>query len=309
MARRLELSAGMRFGEDSRLEVVREVEPQVSGGQLQRCVECRCDCGEVGVYRLYSLRNGNTRSCGCLAAEAIHTGPVTHGGSDTPEYHVWCGLRCRCTNPNGTAWDNYGGRGITVCERWMESFPAFLEDMGRRPSDRHSIDRIDNDGNYEPGNCRWATSREQMRNTRVNYLVEHNGETKCVAEWAEQYGMSPSVLYARLVKLGWTFEQASGRHVYVRPHIDPLYRTPMKERGPGWHLEHERLEVKRIAKDRKDMELNGEKIAKIHRVDALEFKSRVGAALVEGWTRNGSIWRALHEMGAVECSPRRGLSG
>lgn len=296
MSRRLEISPGEVYG---RLTVIREVSPKASGKTLQRCVECECECGEVGVYRLYTLRNGNTRSCGCLSAETRHTSSVTHGGSDTPEYHVWSGLRGRCTNPKDAAWRNYGGRGISVCDRWLESFPSFLEDMGRRPSSSHSIDRIDVNGDYAPDNCRWATSREQMRNTRVNHLVEHAGETKCIAEWAEQYGISSSCLYARLVKLGWTFEKAVGHFVHIRPHIDPIYRVPMKERGLGLHREHERLEVTRIAKDRKEISLSGDAIAKLHCVDAMEFKSRVDAALVEGWTRNGSIYRALQEMGSV----------
>lgn len=298
MSRRMKVESGMRFGADSRLEVIREVEPRLSGGHSQRCVECRCDCGEVGVYRLYSLRNGNTRSCGCLAKE---TGFLTHGGSRLPEYGIWCGMRRRCSNPNDAAWRYYGGRGIKVCARWDESFSAFLEDMGRRPSPKHSIDRYpDNNGDYEPGNCRWATSKEQCRNTRANYLLEYGGETKCVSEWADQYGVSSSILYSRLVKLGWTFEEAVGRRVHVRRATDPFYKTPLRDRDESWHREHARREKARIALDRQELQVYGSSLAKLHRVDAEEFTRRVDSALCDGWSRKGSILRALHEMGAVQ---------
>jgi len=209
----------------------------------------------------------------------------------------------RCRNENEGNYHNYGGRGIAVCERWKESFEKFFEDMGPRPSVKHSIDRIDNDGNYEPGNCRWATSKEQSRNKRVNYLVSHDGETKCVSEWAEKHGLKSSVLYYRLVKLGWTFEKSVSWPSFNRSSArscNPHYRVPMKERDASWQREHERLEVIRIAKDRRELESCGESLAKSHRLDASEFKSRVDAALVEGWTWKGSVLRALQEMGSVE---------
>ena len=296
MASRLVVEPGMRFGEDSRLEVIREVAPLVSGRQKQRAVECRCDCGDVRVYRLYSLRNGNTRSCGCLSEES---GRHAHGGSYLPEYGVWCGLRSRCLNPNDTAWKYYGGRGIKVCDRWERSFEAFFADMGKRPSNKHSIDRFpNNNGNYEPGNCRWATAKEQARNTRRNYLVFHNDETKCVAEWAEQYRVKPCKLYSRLIA-GWPFEEAVGSRVRVVRSRDPFYMTPMKERGPGWQREHQSREIKRIELDRRELPQYGSCLARTHRLDATEFISRVDAALVDGWTRKGAIYRALQEMGAV----------
>lgn len=299
MATRLVVEPGMRFGDDSRLEVVREVAPIESGGQKQRAVECRCDCGDVRVYRLYSLRNGNTRSCGCLAEESGNPGRQTHGCSELPEYAIWCGIRRRCSNPTDSAWKNYGGRGIRVCSRWNESFEAFFADMGPRPSDNHSIDRFpDNNGDYEPGNCRWATAKEQARNTRRNYLVFHNGETKCVAEWAEQYRVKSCILYSRLIA-GWPFEEAVGLRVRPVPSKDPFYLTPMKERGPDWQREHQRREVRRIELDRRELPQWGVRLAKTHRVDPAEFIAKVDSALVDGWTRKGSIWRALHEMGAV----------
>jgi len=218
MSNRIEVKSGDSYG---RLTVLREVEPQVSGGQRQRCVECECECGKVGVYRLYSLRNGNTSSCGCLAREMATElghrtggGKPVHGGTGTLEYQTWQAMKARCANPNSTAWAYYGSRGITVCERWLESFPAFLEDMGRRPSRQHSIHRVDTDGDYEPGNCVWATLEEQARNKRNTVYVEHNGErvvlVEMVASLAESLeGELPAQTIEHRLRNGASVEDAT----------------------------------------------------------------------------------------------------
>ncbi len=142
-------------------------------------------------------------------------------GRKGPEYRTWMAMRRRCHSPNDTYYADYGGRGITVCERW-NSFANFLADIGPKPSPKHTIDRIDNDGNYEPGNCRWATPAEQARNTRKNRILAYGGMTMCVSEWAERLSIRPNLIHDRL-KLGWTTEAAlttptaaKGEHITFR---------------------------------------------------------------------------------------------
>lgn len=167
---------------------------------------CRCGTSvEIPPDRL-----GKTRSCGCITSELITKSKITHGASRryrwTPEYRTWAGMIVRCENPNVARYDRYGGRGIRVCERWRSSFEAFLEDMGFRPSPSMSIDRFpDNDGNYEPGNCRWATKKEQARGRRR--FIEAFGERLSLGEWAAKLGVKPNVIVSRL-HIGWSAERA-----------------------------------------------------------------------------------------------------
>lgn len=136
-------------------------------GRQQSQWECRCDCGTVRVVPGDNLKAGRSTSCGCFRREVVGERFTTHGGTETSEYASWKAMKQRCLDPNRINFKNYGGRGITVCERWRDSFENFLADMGPKPTPEHSIDRWpDNDGNYEPTNCRWATDSEQQRNTR-----------------------------------------------------------------------------------------------------------------------------------------------
>ena len=129
-----------------------------------------------------------------------------HNMTESPEYIAWEHIKTRCYNKNVKDYKNYGDRGITVCERWLNSFPNFLEDMGLRPSDKHSIDRIDNNGNYTPENCKWSTKKEQCNNKRNNHILEFAGEKLNITQWSEKTGLSKSVIQNR-IKLGWEVEK------------------------------------------------------------------------------------------------------
>jgi hypothetical protein len=131
-----------------------------------------------------------------------------HGLSRIPEYHVWDNIKSRCYDPANKCYSNYGARGIRVCPAWIDSFATFFSDMGSRPSPKHSIERIDNDGDYEPQNCRWATSREQARNRTTNRFITHNGETRCLADWAEFAGIKIGTLWFRIAVAQWPMEKA-----------------------------------------------------------------------------------------------------
>lgn len=159
---------------------------------------CRCDCGCDFVTCGGKIRSGEVISCPSCSRERVRLDRVTHGKRKTDEYRIWTHIKSRCFNPKVPSYKNYGGRGITMCDKWRESFDSFISDMGCRPSTDHSIDRINNDGNYEPGNCRWATRKTQMNNTRVNRLIQIEGETKTMTQWADVIGVCREVVYKRL---------------------------------------------------------------------------------------------------------------
>ena len=204
----------MKRGErNGRLVAVEIVKRSPSGAAFWRF---RCDCGTETTARAASVRFGTTKSCGCLRTETIRTASKTHGkrcgGAMAPIYRSWLSMKQRCHNPSDTSYENYGARGIEVCERWRSSFEAFAADMGPRP-EGHTIDRINVDGNYEPGNCRWATATEQVRNRRITQMVEYGGETIPVAQACESAGISYGAFRQRLAR-GATPEQAlSARRV------------------------------------------------------------------------------------------------
>lgn len=165
-----------------------------------------CDCGNVVYVRADGLKNGHTQSCGCLRLDAIKS---QNGLSKHPLFVIWCGMVARCTRPgpNQHNFSYYGGRGISVCERWLRSFENFLADVPPRPSDDHQIERIDNNGNYEPGNVCWATRKEQGRNKRNNVIVEVDGRKMCLSEAAELCGLPYQRVHLRM-RRGWSAERA-----------------------------------------------------------------------------------------------------
>lgn len=170
---------------------------------------CRCECGNESIIFDGSLKSGASKSCGCYKTE-LQRERITHGmarsSEKEPEYNTWCRIIQRCTNQNNPRYCDYGGRGITVCEAWM-SFENFYDDMGKRPSELHSIGRIDNDGPYAPTNCRWELSEQQVTNKRNNFLVEYNGETLCLSEASAKFGIDRETLKAR-IKRGMTAKEA-----------------------------------------------------------------------------------------------------
>jgi hypothetical protein len=205
---------GTRFG---RWTVLAEAERTTAG---KRRALCRCDCGSISRIDFTAIKSGRSQSCGCLAREVTSALSRKHGQSmtedrrATAEYVAWAEMIKRCENSKSKSYVRYGGRGIRVCDRWRNDFSDFLADMGPRPSARHSLDRRENSGNYEPSNCRWATAKEQSRNRRTSRRIAHNGETKTLAEWAEVSGLNPLTLRIR-IHAGWSMEDALSRPLRV----------------------------------------------------------------------------------------------
>lgn len=169
----------------------------------------KCKCGEIFISSISKVKSLHTRSCGCLVSEKVIKLNKTHGMTNSPEYNSWVNLIQRCTNPNNKRFPEWGGRGIKVCDRWLNSFENFYEDMGNKPSQFHSVDRYpDNNGIYEQGNARWATTKEQALNRRSNLMVEYKGDLQPLKKLTERYDLTYSVIYQRIKKLGWSVEKA-----------------------------------------------------------------------------------------------------
>ena len=193
--------SGQCFG---RLTAITPVGHKKVAGMLWLCI---CECGSDCVVVATKLISGHTKSCGCFSGQTSGDRLRTHGMTETKEFMTWRAMIQRCEDSRGTGYRLYGGRGISVCTRWRNSFIAFYDDMGDRPSPKHSIDRIDNDGNYTPSNCRWATRIQQGRNTRANHMITYEGRTHCLVKWSEIRGIHRNTLSTRLLR-GWTVERA-----------------------------------------------------------------------------------------------------
>ena len=183
---------------------------------------CQCACGMRKDVAGHLLRRGQVKSCGCLRAEkgafylaafaaSGRHGRLRHGdaraGNEAPEWRAWHSIKRRCDTTVAWLFPDYAGRGIGICEAWRLSYERFLSDVGRRPGNGYTLDRIDNDGNYEPGNVRWATLKEQARNRRNSCYIQRGDECKTLAEWAEITGVKNTTIRARL-RAGWPAAKA-----------------------------------------------------------------------------------------------------
>jgi hypothetical protein len=185
---------GQKFG---KLTAIRRVK---NGKGYQTRWLVRCDCGTEFEVFTANLKKGRTKTCGCKPPYK------THGMSGSREYRTWHSMLVRCYNPNAREYHHYGGRGIDVCDEWRHSFEAFYADMGSRPRGT-SIERINNNAGYSPDNCRWASPKEQMQNTRATARITFDGQTHSIAEWARLKGLSITCLYNRFFH-GWSVERA-----------------------------------------------------------------------------------------------------
>lgn len=196
---------GKRFGRWTVISLAgKRIFPNSYGKHLWNC---RCDCGTEKIVQGGNIANGWSLSCGCATGCLSKVEDMGESPAVLHEKRIWKAMLDRCLNPKNKRHADYHDRGITVCKRWLESFENFLSDMGKRPTLSHSIDRINNDGNYEPGNCRWATRKEQQRNQCNTIMLTLNGETMNVYDWSERTGISRITLSGRLYR-GWTDEEA-----------------------------------------------------------------------------------------------------
>lgn len=202
MANELDIGNLPKYG---RLTVIADAGKR---GHNHRYVLCRCDCGKEKEVRLEHLKSRKIVSCGCHKQEAVTKHGLCCKDNEHPLYKVWEGIIARCENPNSVGYRDYGGRGIRVCEEWRdaEKFIGWAILNGWRKG--LTINRIDNDGNYEPGNCEFTTMKVQARNKRSNHLITFDGKTKCLTDWAAELGISYLTLSKRINTMGWPIEKA-----------------------------------------------------------------------------------------------------
>ncbi len=197
----MQIEAGARFG---RVVAIARAPNDLHGNQMWRF---RCDCGRDFEGRAAAFVGERNVSCGCERREKLSRGlHLTHRLADSAEYRIWSGMVQRCTNPENTAFGRYGARGIEICPEWLD-FEPFLAAVGRRPSPRHTIERIDNSAGYFPGNCRWASRLEQANNRRTNVRVFFRGQQMTLAQAIREVGADPQLAYRR-VRDGWSLEDA-----------------------------------------------------------------------------------------------------
>lgn len=199
--------AGIRYGRLTAISPIRKI----TRGRPKVWWLCKCDCGNPTEVESGCLSNGNTASCGCLLSESTRKRFTKHGhspaGKHSSEYSSWSQMKSRCAGSSEHNLRLYKNRGIKVCDRWLHSFENFLADMGKKPSPKHSIDRIDGSKGYEPSNCRWATTKQQANNTRTNLILEINGEKMTAAQAGEKFSMNSDCIIRR-IRRGWSITAA-----------------------------------------------------------------------------------------------------
>jgi hypothetical protein len=214
---------GDKFG---RWTVISQSEPRIYRDKTKKTASvhimwsCICECGVSSAVSEMNLKNSKSTSCGCYTREASRRSNTKHGESRrrSPEYNAWQTMRDRCLNPRNKRFAKYGGRGITICDRWLESYTNFLEDMGRRPSAKHSLDRENNDKGYDKDNCRWTTSDVQMTNRSVTRYVDTPDGRIPLATLAKKHGIPANALRFRILK-GWA--------------LDAALSTPVRDKNPN----------------------------------------------------------------------------
>lgn len=200
MGRFIDLT-GQRFGH---LVVERKATPTKDGAVQWLCT---CDCGTRKEIRGKHLRDGRSKSCGCYRVKNTAKMFTKHGMSESRIYTIWVGMKDRCTNVHNVEYEQYGGRGILVCEEWQTFEPFYEWAFANGYREELTIDRVDNNGNYEPSNCRWSTYSEQANNTSRNHVLRFNDEEHTIREWEDILGVRPNTIRGRIWK-GWTVEQA-----------------------------------------------------------------------------------------------------
>lgn len=226
---------GSTFG---RLTVLRR-HPVNSGKRVQWV--CICECGVEKIVTGHGLTSGDTKSCGCLARESVLTRSITHGMSGHPLHNVWNSMIQRCYNEKSASYKNYGARGIRVCSRWRESFENFYADMGERPTNEHSIERLDGNKDYQPDNCVWATRKEQARNKRNNRIGLFQGRLITVAELADITGIPQGTLMRRVSIAGYSFEKAAAMGAGARKYTHNGKTLTLKEWGEELNMSRKTL--------------------------------------------------------------------
>jgi len=196
---------------ENRLTLIKRLNKKGSSGNYYGLYKCKC--GKEKEIIISNVKSGRIKSCGCLGKETSSKNGkanIKHGMKNSSEYKSWQAMKSRCYNKNNKSYKNYGGRGITICERWRNSFEHFLEDMKPKPEPKrkYSIERINNDGNYEPKNCKWILRILESRNQRSNINITFNSKTQILADWSRELNINYMILYNRLYKSNWSIERA-----------------------------------------------------------------------------------------------------